>query len=112
MRCRHPSRGRSLVSWRAGNGYRSRRIVCGFCGKCVSFGPANDAGCEEEIRAAEIAALHTDALVTKRAFAQSLDGAEIAGWIEHQYDSAKSPEQPGEHSGYLARCIATHAEDQ
>ena len=92
-------------------------LECLDCGEWLGMGLANDdpMAVAIELRAAEIAAKVTEQRATgKTAFLSDLgcDGAEIAGWIERQYDSEKLPEQPGEHAGYLARCIAEHDVEQ
>lgn len=80
------------------------------CRKCYGYcalGPSSDTPAVlVEMRAAEIAAD-----VPHLGVLQLLsDGAEYAGWIEHAYDSAKVPGQPGEWSGWLAREISFHGD--
>lgn len=65
-----------------------------------------------ELRAAEIASMprtHTVAFDDAYLYPARLDGAELAGMIIWNYDSAKQPEQDGEWAGYLA-AISSHEE--
>ena len=92
-------------------------LRCGACGAWLPLGPANDSDerVQVEIRAATLAARVLDERAAERLTFLSdigFDGAEIAGWIERQYDSNDAPSEFGELAGYLARCIATHDEDQ
>lgn len=89
-------------------------LISGWCPTCKTtavHGPSTDTPeVLVEIRAAELAlGVHDDGGPRLKRFT---DGAEYAGWIEHAFDSAKVPEQPGEWAGWLARQIATHDEEQ
>lgn len=121
-RCKHENadhlmRGEMYEHWHLGDkgptlhAARCEQFRCIDCGAWLSIGPSNDKPAEVqiEIRAAEIAAhVSDDGAPLVRRF----DGAEHAGWIEHAFDSQKTPEQPGEWAGYLARCIVEHDNDQ
>ena len=85
--------------------------LCLDCGTWLPLGPSDEEPVAAEIRAAELAARVTEQRARgKSPFLSDIgfDSAEIAGWIECQYDSEKLPEQPGEHAGYLARAIIEH----
>jgi hypothetical protein len=78
-----------------------------------TLGPSSDddPDVQIEIRAAEIARTYVEFgfLVSRPNGHRDIgDGAELAGWIERQFDSLKIPEQPGEWSGWLARVIYDH----
>lgn len=80
------------------------RMVCIACGAWLSLGPANDEppAVKVEMRAVELARCSPYA---------DIDGAELAGMIIWNCDSAKQPDQDGEWAGYLAACIASHKEE-
>jgi hypothetical protein len=87
---------------------------CGDCGAWLHLGPSSDDSPEVAIkmRASELAARveSVRGLGQKRFLSDiGFDGAEIAGWVSHQYDSEKVPEQDGEWAGWLAREISSHA---
>lgn len=93
------------------------RVECARCRAVVSLGPSADDSPEVrvEIRAAELAALPrtwTLALDDSHLYPPNIDGAELAGIIVWNYDSAKQPEQDGEWAGFLAAAIASHKEEK
>jgi hypothetical protein len=78
------------------------RLTCADCGAWLSLGPSNDAGCEVEIRAAQIIA--DNYMLWQEALGfECGDDAEPSGNREHH---------PSWHAGYLARCIATHEDER
>ena len=111
-RCRHPKRW-AMTSWIAVQKYsigdtwhiHVEALRCRGCGELLGMEPASDTpDVLVEIRAAELALTPLDEITVGSATAVA-DGAEIAGWIDHAFDSAKVPDQPGEWSGWLAREI-------
>ena len=116
-KCRHPFFDRFIATRDVHTLDGQTRMTyefCGVCGAWMSLGPSDETDPQValEIRAAELAALYRAieerTLKGASRFIESLDGAELAGWIERQHDSAKVPEQSGEWAGYLAKCIADH----
>lgn len=81
-----------------------------MCVRCEFEEAADTPEVLVEIRAAEIAARTPQFPLTIGEAQKHMNGAEIAGWIEHAYDSDKVPEQDGEWAGWLARVIATHGD--
>ena len=93
-------------------------LYCNRCGWQIPLGPTPEPapGSVEwiERRAQELAQAMDDARTSKRPrFFSKLgfDGAEVAGWLEHESDSQKVPEQPGEWAGWLARQIVFHDQE-
>lgn len=81
--------------------------ICHECGAWLSLGPSNDAPPEVQV---EMRAAVLDAMYETARRWDELDGAELAGVITFNFDSAKQPEQDGEWAGYLAAAIASHKE--
>lgn len=74
---------------------------CGVCGHWLSLGPANDEGCEVEIRAAEIAASLDDGGCLMSPF-------EIAAFNDEPLTlRGGAPTRITSGAGYLARVIST-----
>ncbi len=92
---------------------------CRWCRAPLGYGPASadTEQVEVERRAAELAAEIANATRRRSRFStwekrdvryshiRNMDGAEIAGHMIYQSNSAKQPEQPGEWAGYLAAAI-------
>jgi hypothetical protein len=108
VKCRHNAYASAYIDgawharYRALDGRRIDRLVCIDCRAWLSIGPSNDAGCEVEIRAAQIIA--DDYMLWQEAMGfECDDDAEPSGNREHH---------PSWHAGYLARCIATHEDER
>ena len=83
---------------------------CLDCGAWLPLGPSRDDGPHAEqvaieVRAAELSVQPAGTYVTSDA---------QSGWVCHakDYDPPPWPHCPDAWSGYLARCIATHDEQQ
>lgn len=97
------------------------RMVCIACGAWLSLGLANDEpdAVKVEMRAAELARLtqaffkreSNNILRVTTGLMADIDGAELAGMIIWNCDSAKQPDQDGELAGYLAACTTSHKEE-
>jgi hypothetical protein len=76
-------------------------LWCSLCRDYVSLGPANDVGCEVEIRAAELSRVPRGAFVTSDA---------QSGWYcgEKDFDPPPWPHCPDAWSGWLAHHITSH----
>lgn len=100
IRTRFLADARKYLTWRE----------CRSCGTWLPLGPSDEAPVAVEVRAAEIAdkATRRDPLM----MSEYTDGAEQAGWLVRACDSAKVPDQDGEHAGYLARVIYDHDAEQ
>lgn len=87
---------------------RTDARICDRCGEWLPLGPSNDddEAVLVEMRAAEIAAFCCirDAWLACKVSDCERDGFDLDGNDE--------PSCPAEESGYLARCIASHPEEQ
>lgn len=122
MKCKHENADHLMAGNYYSNGKPFQTIVvaceqfrCLDCGAWLSLGPAkDDERTAVEARAAEIATDWRDLRQSQLSseLRQICNGAEIAGWIEARFDSAKVPEQDGEWAGWLAQIIDDHDKEQ
>jgi hypothetical protein len=81
------------------------QLRCVDCGEMLSLGPANDAGCAVEIRAAEIAADGERGHCSDDTMEWD---CERCGWLDWGVNNV--PAGNRWHAGYLARVIAEHGD--
>ena len=87
---------------------RMKYRTCSDCGAWLPLGPSNDSGdaVAVEMRAAEIAAF---CCIRDSWLACKVSDCERDGF---DLDGNDEPSCPAEEVGYLARCIATHTDDE
>jgi hypothetical protein len=112
-RCRHPAsvlRSAIICGATPDIGIGMLTSLCLRCGELLPLGPAKDTpDALMELRAAELAADYLDCRFTEIWRTASAD--EHDGWSMH-YGMWGGFDAPGKWSGWLAREIATHGEEQ
>lgn len=113
MKCKH--RDALIHAWQPCGGcrheapylarYQADAVICADCGYWLGLGEANDS--DERVRVEKRAAMLSQPHGAFLLFSTT----EFSGWLDHQR-TVYPPEYADTLAGYLARCIATHDQEQ